>query len=547
MAKCSPLGRGEKRLLTALTELQDKTSPAFGGSDERDHPAQSNNRTCDGDPINSEHAIDSLPTKYICAECGKSHESGNDLVDHYIKHHSWKPITCPYDGCGRRFRFAQGLPLHYSRCHSTAEILSQQSSTEKCLQKYKCNDCKKQYLKENHLAAHHRLAHQPNRWANVDPDIQCDDCIPSSQPTGDTQTQKKRIGLARDEEMKDADPAGDEVISDHEEDKPNEEEKYCIHVTDSGKVIIKGFNDDELEDDELLQADAREEAVFSWIEDVGFLLPRRDPILTLLEEPVLTVDEEYYNYPELAALEIEERPLWDADEDVVQKFAHQSLGPRISQSIIDLLGVNTVVSVHEIHDLWFDAMTKEQRIQIHLHLYEIDVLADAEAIYSSLRSSVLTPIIQAWAAFKILATHLPPRLRASPHSWARHILLSVLRYCQDLEELRDRGFCDQNTPNLEHIPFILLVPPKREFHHYTPIPQLLDGLADRISCKVNHDQLLQLTCSMALYGMIDYVHLLRTQVKMLYSDEIQSTKEWRATFGEPVPDGWVEDWSTTAA
>ena len=230
-------------------------------------------------------------------------------------------------------------------------------------------------------------------------------------------------------------------------------------------------------------------------------------------EDTLTTDDEVPtsasdldDYPELLALEEEERPLkWMHDDSGPSDFSCHKLGLETFQWVLSELDQNDV-SPEVVMTLWHRLITEEQRRCILKQLRGIGPGDHSPEALTILNKTTLSDLIKAWADLKQL---VPSNLRLFHHS-AWDVAMNILRYCIMLEQAKAQGLpialkCDV----VDSDPFSNQPTTGYRFDRDTPLEQLIEAFADRVKCRKAHPEWLSFTNIIVLREMAKYVRELQ--------------------------------------
>ena len=171
-------------------------------------------------------------------------------------------------------------------------------------------------------------------------------------------------------------------------------------------------------------------------------------------------------------------------------------------------------------DLWSTLLTSEHRLIILQQLHNTDLVEDESKLLSILHGSVLSELINAWAQFKLLAIqYFPHAFPENPA--AKEMISAVLGYCRALEDLIDEGRPIAISQGYK-IPDIVRRPPRDEssISGNASLPRLIEGLADRVKCRMVHDRRMQFTNVMILKETGPYIQDLRAVLRTIYPDGV---------------------------
>ena len=419
-------------------------------------------------------------------------------------------FKCPWPGCQRAFPANAALFEHYDAEHPLSLY---QPNTPK---PYRCPFCSKGYTREKYMKAHQSSSHRPNRWANADAD----------GSTSDQQAliQQSHMSMAaRASEAHSKDPTGMEYSSSESEELLDGEEEYSITIV-GGRIYI---------DDELVLSSPEPEDIGP-AKKASSAAPRSSiqrnerMVIGYIIQPessdrnMSDVDDEE-QYPERWALDEDELPReqrYSSLSHDADQFADPEQGRRILHRMLYILHLHQWVSVGELMDLWSTLLAPEHRIIILQQLEDINLIDDESKLLSILHGSVLSELINAWAQFKLLPLQYFPDVFPQ-YPTAKEIISAILGYCRGLEDLIDEG----RQIAISHgykIPDIVRRPPRDEssISGDTSLARLIEGLADRVKCRMVHERRVQFTNVMILKETGPYIQDLKVVVRTIYPDGI---------------------------
>ena len=238
-------------------------------------------------------------------------------------------------------------------------------------------------------------------------------------------------------------------------------------------------------------------------------------------------DEE--DYPERLALDEDELPReqrYSSLSHVADQFADPEQGRRILHRMLYILHLHQWVSVGELMDLWSTLLTSEHRIIILQQLHSINLIEDESKLLSILHGSVLSELINAWAQFKLLPLHYFPDVFPQNPA-AKEMISAVLGYCRGLEDLIDEGRLIAISKGYR-IPDIVRRPPRDDssIAGDASLARLIDGLADRVKCRMVHGRRVQFTNVMILKETGPYIQDLKMVVRTIYPDGIHGGENY---------------------
>ena len=365
------------------------------------------------------------------------------------------------------------------------------------------------------MKAHQSSSHRPSRWAKSNTDGSTSDQQALIQQSHVSMAAKASVARSGDRLYMEGSSSDYEELSDGEE--------YSITIA-GGRIYI---------DDELVLSSPESE-------DIGLSKqacsvvhqksPKRNERMAIgyIIQPQSTdhmmsdVDDEE-QYPERLALDDDELPReqrYSTLGRVVDQFADPQQGRRILHRMLYILHLHQWVSVGELMDLWSTLLAPEHRIVILQQLHDIDLVEDESKLLSILHGSVLSELINAWAQFKLLPLQYFPE--AFPHNpTAKEIISAILGYCRGLEDLIDEGR-PMAISQGRKIPDTVRRPPRDEssISGDTSLARLIEGLADRVKCRMVHERRVQFTNVMILKETGPYIQDLKVVVGTIYPNDI---------------------------
>ena len=366
------------------------------------------------------------------------------------------------------------------------------------------------------MKAHQSSSHRPSRWATSNTD----------GPTSDQQAliQQSRVSMARaTSQARSEDPQDTEDTSSESEERSDEEEEYSITIVE-GRIYI---------DDELVLSSPEPKNIGP-TKQASSAVPHNSTqrnekmaIGYVLQPPSSdrtmsgTNDEE--EYPERWALDEDEllrEQQYSSPSHVADQFADPEQGRRILHRMLNILHLDLWIGVGELMDLWSTLLTSAHRLIILQQLHNINLVEDESKLLSILHGSVLSELINAWAQFKLLAMqYFPYAFPQNPA--AKEMISAVLGYCRALEDLIDEGRPIAISQGYE-IPDIVRRPPRDEssISGDASLLRLIEGLADRVKCRMVHDRRMQFTNVMILRETGPYIQDLRTVLRTIYPDGV---------------------------
>ncbi len=419
-------------------------------------------------------------------------------------------FECPWPGCRRGFPDNAALFDHYDAEHPLSLY---QPNTPK---PYKCPFCSKGYTREKYMKSHQSSSHRPSRWATSNADGSFSDqqsLIQQSHVSMARRTSKARPGH----------PPRLEDLSSESEELLDGEEEYSITIV-GGRIYI---------DDELVLSSPEPrnigptEQANSGVSQtsiqrnermaIGYLLQPQSP-----DHMMLGADDEE-EYPERLALDEDELPReqrYSSLSHVADQFADPEQGRRILHRMLYFLHLHQWVTVGELMDLWSTLLTSEHRIIILQQLHNINLVEDESKLLAILHGSVLSELINAWAQFKLLPLqYFPDVFPQNPT--AKEMVSAVLGYCRGLEDLIDVGRPIAISKGYR-IPDIVRRPPRDDssIAGDASLARLIEGLADRVKCRMVHERRVQFTNLMILKETGPYIQDLKVVVGIIYPDGI---------------------------
>ena len=419
-------------------------------------------------------------------------------------------FECPWPGCRRAFQDNAALFNHYDAEHPLSLY---QPNTSK---PYKCPFCSKGYTREKYIRAHQSSSHRPSRWATSDAD-----CSTSDQQA---LIKQSHVSIAkRASEARSGDPASVEDSSSESEELPDGEGQYSITIV-GGRIYI----DDELvlsspEPDNIGPTKQASSAVPQTSTQcnermaIGYILRPQS------SDHMMSDANDEEAYPERWALDEDELPREQRNSSlshVADQFADPKQGRRILHRMLYILHLHQWISVSELMDLWSALLTSEHRIIILQQLHDINLVEDESMLLSVLHGSVLSELINAWAQFKLLPLqYFPDAFPQNPA--AKEMISAILGYCRGLEDLIDEGRPIARSQGYM-IPDIVRRPPRDEssISGDASLARLIEGLADRVKCRMIHERQMQFTNVMILKETGLYIHDLKVVVRAIYPDGI---------------------------
>ena len=440
----------------------------------------------------------------------KNHLPGDTNTPEYGNPDTSRLFKCPWPGCRRAFPDNAVLFDHYDAEHPLSLY---QPNTPK---PYRCPFCSKGYTREKYMKSHQSSSHRPSRWAASDAD--------SSASNQQALIQQSRVSMARRaSEARSRDPTSTEDSSSESEELPDGEEEYSITIV-GGRIYI---------DDELVLSSPEPENIGPTKQAspavsqastqrnqrmaIGYILQPQS-----LDHMMSDADDEE-EYPERWALDEEELPReqrYSSPSHVTDQFAHPEQGRRILHRMLYILHLHQWISVGELMDLWSTLLTSEHRLTILQQLHSIDLVEDESKLLSILHGSVLSELINAWAQFKLLPLqYFPNAFPQNPA--AKEMISAILGYCRGLEDLIDEGRPIAISQGYE-IPDIVRRPPRDEssISGDASLARLIEGLADRVKCRMVHERRVQFTNVMILKETGPYIQDLKVIVRTIYPDSI---------------------------
>lgn len=417
-------------------------------------------------------------------------------------------FQCPWPGCQRAFPANAALFDHYDAEHPLSLY---QPNTPK---PYRCPFCSKGYTREKYMKAHQSSSHRPSRWAQSDPD----------GSTSDQQAliRQSHVSMAtRASEARSGDRISMEGSSSESEELLDGEEEYSITIV-GGRIYI----DDEMvlsspEPEEIgptKQATVHQSSIRrNERMAIGYIIQPQSS-----DHMMSDVDDEE-QYPEQWALDDDELPReqrYSSLDCVVDQFADPEQGRRILHRMLYILHLHQWVSVGELMDLWSTLLAPEHRIIILQQLHDIDLVEDESKLLSILHGSVLSELINAWAQFKLLPLQYFPDVFPR-NANAKEIISAVLGYCRGHEDLIDEGRPIAISQGYK-VPDIVRRPPRDEssISGNTSLARLIEGLADRVKCRMVHARRVQFTNVMILKETGPYIQDLKVVIRTIYPDSI---------------------------
>ena len=415
-------------------------------------------------------------------------------------------FQCPWPGCHRTFPANATLFDHYDAEHPLSLY---QPNTPK---PYRCPFCSKGYTREKYMKAHQSSSHRPSRWAESEAD----------GSTSDQQAliQQSHVSMAtRASEAHSGDRISMEGSSSESKELLDGEEECSITII-GGRIYI----DDEMvlsspETEYLGLTKQTNPAVHQRNERmaIGYIIQPQSS-----DHKMSDVDDEE-RYPERWALDEDELPRdqrYSSLNCVVDQFPDPEQGRRILRRMLYILHLHQWVSVGELMDLWSTLLAPEHRIIILQQLHDIDLVEDESKLLSILYGSVLSELINAWARFKLLPLqYFPDVFLRNPT--AKEIISAVLGYCRGHEDLIDEGRPIAISQGRQ-IPEIVRRPPRDEssISGDTSLARLIEGLADRVKCRMVHERRVQFTNVMILKETGPYIKDLKVVIRTIYPDSI---------------------------
>ena len=419
-------------------------------------------------------------------------------------------FKCPWPGCQRAFPDNAVLFDHYDAEHPLSLY---QPNTSK---PFRCPFCSKGYTREKYMRAHQSSSHRPSRWATSDAD----------GPNSDQQAliQQSRVSMARRiSQARSGAPQNTEDTSSESEERSDGEEEYSITIVE-GRIYI---------DDELVLSSPEPENIgpskqaSSAVPQSSTRRNERMAIGYVLQPPssdhTMSDANDAEEYPERWALDEDELPReqrYSSPSHVADQFADHEQGRRILHRMLCILHYHLWISVGELMDLWSTLLTSEHRLIILQQLHNTDLVEDESKLLSILHGSVLSELINAWAQFKLLAIqYFPHAFPENPA--AKEMISAVLGYCRALEDLIDEGRPIAISQGYK-IPDIVRRPPRDEssISGNASLPRLIEGLADRVKCRMVHDRRMQFTNVMILKETGPYIQDLRAVLRTIYPDGV---------------------------
>lgn len=419
-------------------------------------------------------------------------------------------FKCPWPGCRRAFPDNAVLFDHYDAEHPLSLY---QPNTPK---PYKCPFCSKGYTREKYMKAHQSSSHRPSRWATSEAD----------GSTSDQQAliQQSHVSMARRaSEARLGDPASVEDTFSESEELSDGEEEYSITIA-GGRIYI---------DDELALSSPEPDGIGS-TKPASSAVPQNSTqpnetmaIGYILQPPssdhrMSDADDEE-DYPERWALDEDELPReqrYSSPSHVADQFADPEQGRRILHRMLYILHLHQWISAGELMDLWSILLTSEHRVIILQQLHDINLVEDESKLLSILHGGVLSELINAWAQFKLLSLqYFPYAFPQNPA--AKEMISAILGYCRGLEDLIDEGRSIAISQGYE-IPDIVRRPPRDEssISGDASLARLIEGLADRVKCRMVHERRMQFTNVMILKETGPYIEDLKAAVRTIYPDGI---------------------------
>ena len=427
-----------------------------------------------------------------------------------------KLFECPWPGCRRAFPDNAILFDHYDTEHPLSLY---QPNVPK---PYKCPFCSKGYTREKYMKSHQSSSHRPSRWATSDAD--------GSTSDQEALIQQSHVSMARRaSEARSGDPASVEDSSSESERLPDGEEEYSITIV-GGRIYI---------DDELVLSSPEPKNIEPTKQASSFVLQNstqrneRMAIGYILQpqssDHIMSDADDEEEYPERWALDDDELPReqrYSSPSHVADQFADPEQGRRILHRMLYILHLHQWISVGELMDLWRTLLTSEQRLVILQQLHDINLVEDETKLLSILHGSVLSELINAWAQFKLLP------LQYFPHAFpqnpaAKEMISAILGYCRGLEDLIDEGRPLAISQGYE-IPETVRRPPRDEssISGDASLARLIEGLADRVRCRMVHERRVQFTNVMILKEAGPYIQDLKAVVRTIYPDGIHGGDDY---------------------
>ena len=440
----------------------------------------------------------------------KEHPPGNAHHPENGNPDTSRLFQCPWPGCQLAFPANAALFDHYDAEHPLSLY---QPNTPK---PYRCPFCSKGYTREKYMKAHQSSSHRPSRWAKSVTD----------GSTSDQQAliQQSHVSMAaRASVAHSGDLISIEGSSSDSEELLDGEEEYSITIA-GGRIYI----DDELvlsspEPEDIGPSKQAGAAVHQSSTQrnermaIGYIIQPQST-----DHMMSDVDDEE-QYPERWALDDNELPReqrYSTLGRVVDQFADPQQGRRILRRMLYILHLHQWVSVGELMDLWSTLLAPEHRIVILQQLHDIDLVEDESKLLSILHGSVLSELINAWAQFKLLPLqYFPDVFPQNPT--AKEIISAILGYCRGLEDLIDEGR-PMAISQGRKIPDIVRRPPRDEssISGDTSLARLIEGLADRVKCRMVHERRVQFTNVMILKETGPYIQDLKVVVRTIYPNSI---------------------------
>ena len=366
------------------------------------------------------------------------------------------------------------------------------------------------------MKAHQSSSHRPSRWAKSDAD--------GSTTDQQALIQQSHVSMAtRASGVRSRDPISMESSSSESEELLDGEEEYSITIV-GGRIYIDDelvLSSPELDDigptKQASSAVPRPSIQRNERMAIGYIIQPQSP-----DHMMSDVDDEE-QYPERWALDEDELPReqrYSSLSHVADQFADPEQGRRILHRMLYILHLHQWVSVGELMDLWSTLLAQEHRIVILQQLNDINLIDDESKLLSILHGSVLSELINAWAQFKLLPLQYFSDLFPQ-NPTAKDIISAILGYCRGLEDLIDEGRPIAISQGYK-IPDIVRRPPRDEssISGDTSLARLIEGLADRVKCRIVHERRVQFTNVMILKETGPYIQDLKVVVRTIYPDGI---------------------------
>lgn len=424
-------------------------------------------------------------------------------------------FQCPWPGCQRAFPANAALFDHYDAEHPLSVY---QPNTPK---PYRCPFCSKGYTREKYMKAHQSSSHRPSRWAKSDAD--------GSTLDQQALIQQSHVSMAtRASEVRSGDRSSMEGSSSESEELLDGEEEYSITIV-GGRIYIndelvlsspepKDIGPTKQASSEVYKTSTQRKERMA----IGYLIQPQSS-----DHMMSDVDHEE-QYPERWALDDDELPReqrYSSLSRVLDQFADPEQGRRILHRMLYILHLHQWISVGELMDLWSTLLAPEHRIVILQQLHDIELVEDESKLLSILHGSVLSELINAWAQFKLLPLqYFPDVFPQNPT--AKEIISAILGYCRGLEDLIDEGRPIAISQGYK-VPEIVRRPPRDEssISGDTSLARLIEGLADRVKCRMVHARRVQFTNVMILKETGPYIQDLKVVIRTIYPDAIHGGDE----------------------